>query len=214
MRGADRGSMRVSDIMARMPVILATFAAQADKPGYGFLKAYRAPGGAYTADAKGERWADATADLNGGKLTADYFKDGNTVMTAVLLDYPPEGTLDHWVVIVKEGTSITIGAAMHHLYPADDPLFGRVMVLAPKIGRIGEDALKKAGLTVAGGQLEFGGTRVHLAYGGGQAFRRHRPSTSEGLLHRPAGPDSAVRPEEQRPAQTVRRQVAHPDVST
>ena len=46
------------------------------------------------------------------------------------------------------------------------------MVLAPKIGRVGEDALKKAGLTGAGGQLEFGGTRVHLAYGGGQAFRR------------------------------------------
>lgn len=172
LRGADRGSMRVSDIMARMPVILATFAAQADKPGYAFLKAHHAPGGAYTADAKGERWTDATADLNGGKLTADYFKDGNTVMTAVLLDYPPEGTLDHWVVIVKEGTAITVGRTKHYLYPADDPLFGRVMVLAPKIGRVGEDVLKKAGLTAAGGQLEFGGTRVHLAFGGGQAFRR------------------------------------------
>jgi hypothetical protein len=172
LRGADRGSMRVSDIMARMPVILASFAAQADKPGYQFLKANHAPGGAYTADAKGERWTDATADLNGGKLTADYFKDGNTVMTAVHLDYPPEGTLDHWVVIVKESTTITVGGTKHHLYPADDPLFGRVMVLAPKIGRIGEDALKKAGLTAAGGQLESGGIRVHLAFGGGQAFRR------------------------------------------
>ena len=76
------------------------------------------------------------------------------------------------MVIVKEGTTITVAGTKHYLYPADDPLFGRVMVLAPKIGRIGEDALKKAGLTVSGGQLEFGGTRVHLAYGGGQAFRR------------------------------------------
>ena len=171
LRGADRGSMRVSDIMARMPAILATFKAQADKAGYEFLKAHRAPGSAYSADAKGESWTDATGDLAGGKLTADYFKDGNTVMTAVHLDYPPKG-LDHWVVIVKESTTITIGGTKHHLYPADDPLFGKVMVLAPKIGRVGEDALKKAGLTGAGGQLEFGGTRVHLAYGGGQAFRR------------------------------------------
>jgi hypothetical protein len=172
LRGADRGSMRVSDIMARMPVILATFRAQADKAGYEFLKTHRAPGSAYTADTKGESWTDATGDLAGGKLTADYFKDGNTVMTAVHLGYPPEGTLDHWVVIVKEGTTITIGRTKHHLYPADDPLLGKVMVLAPKIGRVGGDALKKAGLTGAGGQLEFGGTRVHLAYGGGQAFRR------------------------------------------
>ena len=94
------------------------------------------------------------------------------MMTAVHLGYPSEGTLDHWVVVVKEGTTITLGSTKHHLYPADDPLFGRVMVLAPKIGRLGEDVLTKAGLTVAGGQLEFGGVRVHLAYGGGQAFRR------------------------------------------
>jgi hypothetical protein len=172
LRGADRGSMRVADIMARMPVILSTFAAQADKPGYEFLKAHRAPGGAYTPDAKGERWADATADLAGGKLSADYFKDGNTVMTAVHLDYPPKG-LDHWVVIVKESTKVTIGRTTHHLYPADDPLFGRVMVLAPKLGRVTEDALTKAGLKDSGGVLKLsGGTRVHLAYGGGQAFRR------------------------------------------
>ncbi len=52
--------MRVSDIMARMPVILATFRAQADKAGYEFLKAHRAPGSAYSADAKGESWTDAT----------------------------------------------------------------------------------------------------------------------------------------------------------
>lgn len=172
LRGADRGSMRVSDIMARMPAILATFKAQADKAGYEFLKAHRAPGSAYSADAKGESWTDATGDLAGGKLTADYFKDGNTVMTAVHLDYPPKG-LDHWVVIVKESTTITIGRTKHHLYPADDPLVGRVMVLAPKIGRVGEDVLKKAGLKDAGGQLQLSsGTPVHLAYGGGQAFRR------------------------------------------
>ena len=171
LRGADRGSMRVADIMARMPVILATFQAQADKPGYEFLKAHRAPGAAYTADAKGERWTDATADLNGGKLKADYFKDGNTVMTAVHLDYPPKG-LDHWVLIVKEGKEITVGRTKHHLYAADDPLSGRVMVLAPKIGRATEDALKKAGLTVSGGELKYGGVTVHLAYGRGQAFRR------------------------------------------
>jgi hypothetical protein len=172
LRGADRGSMRVSDIMARMPVILATFTAQAGTAGYEFLKTHRAPGSAYTADAKGESWTDATVDLAGGKLTADYFKDGNTVMTAVHLDYPPKG-LDHWVVIVKESTTITIGGTKHHLYPADDPLFGKVMVLAPKIGRVGEDALKKAGLKDAGGQLQLSsGTPVHLAYGGGQAFRR------------------------------------------
>ena len=173
LRGADRGSMRVSDIMARMPAILATFTAQADKPGYEFLKAHRAPGSAYSADAKGESWTDATGDLAGGKLTADYFKDGNTVMTAVHLGYPPGGSLDHWVVIVKESTTITVGSTKHHLYPADDPLSGRVMVLAPKIGRASEDALKKAGLKVAGGQLQLSsGTPVHLAYGGGQAFRR------------------------------------------
>jgi hypothetical protein len=47
------------------------------------------------------------------------------------------------------------------------------MVLAPKIGRVTEDALTKAGLKNSGGQLRLsGGTRVHLAYGGGQAFRR------------------------------------------
>jgi len=165
--------MRVSDIMARMPVILATLTSQADKPGYEFLKAHRAPGSAYSADAKGESWTDATGDLAGGKLTADYFKDGNTVMTAVHLGYPAGGTLDHWVVIVKESTTITVGSTKHHLYPADDPLSGPVMVLAPKIGRASEDALKKAGLKVAGGQLQLSsGTPVHLAYGGGQAFRR------------------------------------------
>ena len=173
LRGADRGSMRVSDIMARMPVILATFKSQADKPGYEFLKAHRAPGGAYSADAKGESWTDASGDLAGGKLKADYFKDGNTIMTAVHLGYPAGGTLDHWVVIVKESTTITVGGTKHHLYPADDPISGRVMVLAPKIGRVGEDALKKAGLKTAGGQLQLSsGTPVHLAYGGGQAFRR------------------------------------------
>ena len=93
------------------------------------------------------------------------------MMTAVHLDYPQKG-LDHWVLIVKEGKEITVGSAKHHLYPADDPLYGRVMVLAPKISRATEDALKKAGLTAAGGELKFGGTRVHLAYGGGEAFRR------------------------------------------
>jgi hypothetical protein len=171
LRGADRGSMRVADIMARMPVILATFQAQAAKPGYEFLKAHRAPGGAYTAGPKGEQWTDATADLNAGKLTADYFKAGNTVMTGVHLGYPPKG-LDHWVLIVKEGRSITIGRTTHHLYPADDPLSGGVMVLAPKIGRVAQDVLTKAGLTVADDELKFGGVTVHLAYGGGQAFRR------------------------------------------
>jgi hypothetical protein len=45
-------------------------------------------------------------------------------------------------------------------------------VLAPKIGRVAEDVLKKAGLTAADDELTFGGTPVHLAYGGGQAFRR------------------------------------------
>ena len=104
----------------------------------------RAPGSAYSADAKGESWTDASGDLAGGKLKADYFKDGNTIMTAVHLGYPAGGTLDHWVVIVKESTTITVGSTKHHLYPADDPLSGRVMVLAPKIGRVGEDALKKA----------------------------------------------------------------------
>ena len=74
---------------------------------------------------------------------------------------------------MKESTSITVGRTKHHLYPADDPLSGPVMVLAPKIGRASEDALKKAGLKVAGGQLQLSsGTPVHLAYGGGQAFRR------------------------------------------
>jgi len=93
-------------------------------------------------------------------------------MTAVHLGYPPGGSLDHWVVIVKESTSITVGRTKHHLYPADDPLSGRVMVMAPKIGRVDEDALTKAGLTASGGGLKFGGVPVHLAYGGGQAFRR------------------------------------------
>ena len=51
------------------------------------------------------------------------------------------------------------------------------MVLAPKLGRVGEDALTKAGLKVVGGQLQFSGTRVHLAYGGGQAFVADRPSS-------------------------------------
>jgi hypothetical protein len=76
------------------------------------------------------------------------------------------------VLIVKEGKEITVGRTKHHLYPADDPLSGQVMVLAPKIGRATEDALKKAGLTAAGGELKYGGVTVHLAYGGGQAFRR------------------------------------------
>ena len=69
LRGADRGSMRVSDIMARMPAILATFTSQADKAGYEFLKAHRAPGSAYSADAKGRSAGPTpTADLAGGKL--------------------------------------------------------------------------------------------------------------------------------------------------
>jgi hypothetical protein len=46
------------------------------------------------------------------------------------------------------------------------------MVLAPKIGRTAENVLTKAALTVVAGKLQFGGLRVHLAYGGGQAFRR------------------------------------------
>jgi hypothetical protein len=53
------------------------------------------------------------------------------------------------------------------------PLLGGSWVLAPKIGRVGEDALEKAGLKDAGGQLQLSsGTPVHLAHGGGQAFRR------------------------------------------
>ena len=95
------------------------------------------------------------------------------MMTAVHLGYPAGGNLDHWVVIVKESTSITVGSTNHRLLPGRRPALRTVMVLAPKIGRVERGRATKAGLTARGGQLQLSsGAPVHLAYGGGQAFRR------------------------------------------
>ena len=67
LRGADKGSFTVKQIMEHMPKILAAFNAQSAKKGYEFMKAHvPASGKAYAAGA-GENWVESSKELSQGK---------------------------------------------------------------------------------------------------------------------------------------------------
>lgn len=179
LRGADKGSFTVKQIMEHMPKILAAFNAQSTKKGYEFMKAHvPASGKAYTAGT-GENWVESSKELSQGKIPADYFKDGNTVMAGVTLSFPPTSSLDHWVVIVREPDKEEIDGKPYFLYPADDPLFGEVYVMAPRLekaDKVDKDTLEDAELSLKYGELKYNGHRVHT-FLNGNAFRRNVKKT-------------------------------------
>jgi hypothetical protein len=179
LRGADKGSFTVKQIMQHMPKILATFNAQSAKKGYEFMKAHvPASGKAYAAGAA-ENWVESSKELSQGKIPADYFKDGNTVMAGVTLSFPPTSSLDHWVVIVKEADKKEIDGKLYFLYPADDPLYGEAYVMAPpleKADKVDKDTLEDADLFRKYGELQYNGHRVHT-FLNGNAFRRNVKKT-------------------------------------
>jgi hypothetical protein len=138
MRGANKGGFGPLEITKHMPAILAAFQAQSVKPGYGFMNAFKPESGkAYAPNAAGESWMDSSAELINGKIDADYFKAGNTILTGVNYHYPPAASVGHWVVIVREKkVTLTIAGNEYHLFPADDPLWGSVYVMAPLLKQI------------------------------------------------------------------------------
>jgi hypothetical protein len=179
LRGADKGSFAVKQIMEHMPKILAAFRKQSEKKGYEFMKAHVPVSGQAYAEGLREKWLESSKDLSQGKIPADYFKDGNTVMAGVSLDFQPTSGLDHWVVIVKEADEIEIDGKAHFLYPADDPLFGKVYVMAPRLenaDKIDKDTLDDADLSRKSGELQYNGLRVHM-FLNGNAFQRNVKKT-------------------------------------
>ena len=179
LRGADKGSFTVKQIMEHMPKILAAFNAQSAKKGYEFMKAHVPVSGKPYAASAGENWIESSKELSKGTIPADYFKDGNTIMTGVTLSFPPASSLDHWVVIVKEPDKREIDGKPYFLYPADDPLFGEAYVMAPgleKADKIDKDTLEDADLSRKYGELKYNGHRVHT-FLNGNAFRRNVKKT-------------------------------------
>lgn len=87
--------------MKHIPSILAAFRKQSEQKGFEFMKA-RTPisGHGYTAGSN-EKRIECSAELIDGRIDADYFRDGNTIMTGVDYEYPPGPSLGHWVVIAK-----------------------------------------------------------------------------------------------------------------
>src|SRR5260370_5602110 len=122
LRGADKGSFTVAQIMDHMPRILAAFKAQSEKKGYEFMKAHvPVSGQGYVASAA-EKWIESSDELIAGTISGDYFKDGNTIMAGVDYEYPPAPHLGHWVLIVKTPEKIKIAAKQHFFYAAFAPL--------------------------------------------------------------------------------------------
>lgn len=172
LRGADQGGFSVANIMKQMPKILAAFKAQSEKKGYEFMKAYvPVSGKSYTPNKTEEKWEEGSTQLEAGTINADYFKAGNTILVGINYHYPPGQSAGHWVVIVREKEETkTIAGQSYHLYPADDPLWGRVYVMAPLLGRVSSAALNTAGLH-KNGYLSYNGHRVHMLVRG-NAYRR------------------------------------------
>ena len=176
MRGANWGGFTVANIMTYMPRLLAAFKAQSAKKGYEFMKTHLpASGTAYVAGAD-EKWIESSKELIAGTIGADYFKDGNTVMTGVDYNYPPGPSLGHWVVVVKEPEKEKVAGIDRFLYPADDPLFGQVYVMAPLLGKVSDKTLDDAHLSKTGSYLSYKGHRVHMFFNG-QAYRRKVKTT-------------------------------------
>jgi hypothetical protein len=141
-----RGGDYVSTVIkVQMPWILAAFKNQSQKPGYGFMKAYRpVSGGAYDPRTR-KKWSNCYTQLEDGTILAkyaNYFKEGNTILAGVNTRCPPTWELTHWVVIVndKETTFTTFITRRrrkrpyqkkYHLYPADDPLGYQIYVMVP-----------------------------------------------------------------------------------
>jgi hypothetical protein len=176
LRGAERGSFTVADIMEHMPRILAAFDRQSAVKGYEFMRAHKPPSGTAYTPAKSERWIESAGALEKGAVGAEYFAGGNTVMTAVDYEWPPGPSLGHWVVIVGEGRKLEIAGRAHYLYPADDPLFGQVQVLAPMLRRASDKDLADAGLEKGFRVLRYGGTRVLMLFPG-YAYARRASTT-------------------------------------
>ena len=176
LRGANWGGFTVANIMAYMPRLLAAFKAQSAKKGYEFMKTHLpASGTAYVAGAD-EKWIESSKELIAGTIGANYFKDGNTVMTGVDYSYPPGPSLGHWVVVVKEPEKEKVAGIDRFLYPADDPLFGQVYVMAPLLGKVSDKTLDDAHLSKTGSYLSYKGHRVHMFFNG-QAYRRKVKTT-------------------------------------
>lgn len=172
LRGADKGSFTVAEIMKHMPAILDEFQKQSEKPGYKFMKALPVSGKGYVAAKDGEKWEDGSDQLMSGTIDASYFKGGNTILVGIDYKYPPGPSLGHWVVIVREKESTKkINGRSHHLYPADDPLFGRVYVMAPLLATVAKTVLDAANLSYDGSHLLYNGRQVHMLMRG-HAYRR------------------------------------------
>ncbi|MEK6262278.1 MAG: DUF4157 domain-containing protein [Planctomycetota bacterium] len=172
LRGADKGSFTVAQIMIHMPAILAAFQKQSEKPEYKFMKSLPASGKGYEAAKGGEKWEDASNQLISGTIDASYFKGGNTILAGIDYNFPPGPKLGHWVVIVREKEATKkINEKLHHLYPADDPHFGKVYVMAPLLAKAAKPALDSASLSYDGSHLNYNGRQVHMLIAG-NAFRR------------------------------------------
>ena len=175
--------------MAYMPRLLAAFKAQSAKKGYEFMKTHLpASGTAYVAGAD-EKWIESSKELIAGTIGADYFKDGNTVMTGVDYTYPPGPSLKHWVVVVKEPEKEKVAGIDRFLYPADDPLFGQVYVMAPLLGKVSDKTLDDAHLSKTG-IFPFlqGPSGPHVLQGPGLSAQGENHALSLGLKLRHQGP--------------------------
>jgi hypothetical protein len=173
LRGADWGGLGVADIMKHMPAILAAFRAQAGEKGYEFMKTHvPLSKESYIPGKLEEEWVDGSALLEAGTIGADYFKQGNTILAGVDYNYPPGQSPQHWVVIVRDKVETrTIASRQHHLYPADDPLWGQVYVMAPLLGSVDSAVLNAANLRQENAYLTFSGRQVHMLMRG-NAYRR------------------------------------------
>jgi hypothetical protein len=79
-------------------------------------------------------------------------------------------------VIVKEPEKERVAGVDRFLYPADDPLFGQVYVMAPLLGKVSDKTLDDAHLSKTGSHLSYKGRRVHMFFRG-QSFRRKVKAT-------------------------------------
>jgi len=130
-------------------------------------------------DVKGENWVECSKELIDGKINADYFKAGNTILAGINYNFPPTGSVGHWIVIVKEKqVTLEIAGKDYHLYPTDDPLWGAVYVMAPLLAPEAIKSLKKypnlhsdKGLK-AEDSLIYAGRDVHMLVKGNAYMRK------------------------------------------